>query len=79
MGQLLGTQDHIALGVARSFNEMPHLAARINYPLDEPVTIVGQELKRLGVYICNFDPSLAPEGKTVLKVLMNSDYDVDGC
>ena len=66
---------HIALGVARSFDELPHLVAGINYPLDEPVTIAGQEWKRLGVHIYNFDPSLAPAGKTVLKVMLNSDYE----
>ena len=29
----------------------------------------------MGVHVYNYDPSLAPEGKTVLKVLLNSDYD----
>ena len=47
----------------------------INYPLNEPVIIAGQELKRLGVHVYNYDPGSAPEGKTVLKVLLNSDYD----
>jgi len=65
----------VALGVARSFDELPHITSGINYPLDEPVTIAGQELKRLGVHVYNFDPSLAPEGKTMLKVLLNSDYE----
>ncbi len=65
----------IALGVNRSFDEVPHLVSGINYPLNEPVIIAGQELKRLGVHIYNYDPGSAPEGKTVLKVLLNSDYD----
>jgi len=65
----------IALGVNRSFDEVPHLVSGINYPLDKPVTIAGQEIKRLGVHVYNYDPGLAPEGKTVLKVLLNSDYD----
>jgi len=65
----------IALGVNRSFDEVPRLVSGINYPLEEPVTIAGQELTRLGVHVYNYDPSLAPEGKTVLKVLLNSDYD----
>ena len=64
----------IALGVKRSFNEVPHLVSGINYPLDEPVTIAGQELTRLGVHVYNYDTSTAPKGKTVLKVLLNSDY-----
>ncbi len=46
----------------------------VSYPLDEPVTIDGQELKRLPVHIYNFDPSLAPAGKTVVRVRLYSDY-----
>jgi phytoene dehydrogenase-like protein len=65
----------IALGVTRSFDEIPHLVSGINYPLGEPVTIAGQELRRLGVHIYNYDPSTAPSGKTVVKVLLNTDYE----
>jgi len=66
---------YIALGVARSFDELTSSVAGINYPLDEPVTIAGQEWKRLPVHIYNFDPSLAPAGKTVLKVMLDSNYE----
>jgi phytoene dehydrogenase-like protein len=65
----------VGLGVARSFNELPHSVSGINYPLHEPVTIDGKEWKRLTVQIFNFDPSLAPEGKTALRVLIDSDYE----
>ncbi|UCC16613.1 MAG: NAD(P)/FAD-dependent oxidoreductase [Dehalococcoidales bacterium] len=65
----------IALGVSRSFDEIPHLVSGINYPVEEPVTIAGQKVTRLGVHIYNYDPGSAPEGKTILKVLLNSDYD----
>jgi len=65
---------YIGLGVARSFGE-PYTVLEINYRLDEPVTIAGQEITRLPLHIYNFDPSLAPEGKTVLRVKLNSDYD----
>jgi phytoene dehydrogenase-like protein len=61
----------VALGVARSFEGLP---ATVIYPLDESVTIGGQERKYLGVEIDNFDPTLAPPGKTVLKVMFTSDY-----
>jgi len=64
---------HIGLGVARSFDE-PYSVFGVNYPLSEPVTIAGQELKRLPVHIYNFDPSLAPVGKTVVRVRLYSDY-----
>jgi phytoene dehydrogenase-like protein len=62
---------HVALGVNRSFEGMP---ASIIFPLDEPVTIGGREEDHLGVEIDNFDPTLAPPGKTVLKVMLAADY-----
>jgi len=62
----------VALGVARSFEGLP---PSIIYPLKEPVTIAGQERKTIGVEIHNFDPTLAPQGKTVVKVIFPSDYD----
>jgi len=65
---------YIGLGVARSFDE-PYSGFGVNYPLDEPVTIAGRELKRLPVHIYNFDPSLAPAGKTVVRVKLDSDYE----
>ncbi len=66
---------YIGLGAARSFEEMPRTVTGIDYPLDEPITIGGQERKRLGVQMYNFDPSLAPAGKTVVKVMYASDYE----
>jgi phytoene dehydrogenase-like protein len=66
---------YINLGVARSFEEVPHTVTGIDYPLDEPVTIGGQERKRIGIQMYNFDPSLAPAGKTVVKVMFASDYE----
>ncbi|MCI2424902.1 NAD(P)/FAD-dependent oxidoreductase [Candidatus Acetothermia bacterium] len=62
----------VALGVARSFEGLPHTVV---YPLKEPVTIAGQERKWVSLEIYNFDPNLAPPGKTVLKVMFSSDYD----
>ncbi len=62
---------HVAFGVARSFEGLPHCFI---YSLDEPVTIGGQEQKSIAVEIYNFDHTLAPPGKTVLKVMFTSDY-----
>ena len=66
---------YIGLGVACLFDEFPQTVTGIDYPLDEPVTIGGQERKRLGVQMYNFDPSLAPAGKTMVRVMYASDYD----
>jgi len=61
----------VALGVARSFEGLP---PAVLYFLDEPVVIGGQERRYFPVEIYNFDPTLAPPGKTVVKVLLASDY-----
>ncbi len=66
---------YIGLGVARTFSDVPPSVVGLTYPLDSPTTIAGKEHRRLGVQIYNFDPTLAPKGKTVLKVQFNTDYD----
>jgi phytoene dehydrogenase-like protein len=66
---------HIGLGVARSFEGIPYSVTGTDFPLDKPVTIGGQEHERMCVRVYNFDPTLAPAGKTVLKVYFASDYE----
>lgn len=65
---------HVALGVNLPFKEIPHTVLGINFPLDQPITIAGKEWRRMGVHFYNFDPTLAPEGKTVVKAMFLSDY-----
>jgi phytoene dehydrogenase-like protein len=65
---------HVALGVARTF-DVPSFIEGTNFPLDGPVTIAGRELTRLPVQIYSFDPTLAPEGKTVMRVMLITDYE----
>ncbi len=43
--------------------------------LDRPISIEGNEKDRLKIEIFNFDPSLAPQGKNVIKVNFDSNYD----
>ena len=66
---------YIGLGVARTFDDIPHLVAGMNYSLNEPITIDRKELKRLGVLVHNYDPDMAPSGKTVVRVILESDYE----
>lgn len=62
---------HVALGVAGSFDALPHA---VMYTLDEPVTIGSRRRTHLPVEIYNFDPSLAPAGRTVVKTMFTDDY-----
>jgi phytoene dehydrogenase-like protein len=73
--QLFPPLIYVGLGVARSFDDVPSSVVGLNIPLDEPIEIAGKEHKRMGVQIYNFDPTLAPLGKTVLKIQFNTDYD----
>jgi phytoene dehydrogenase-like protein len=61
----------VALGVARSFDGLP---AAVVYTLDTPMIIGGQQRRHIGVQIGNFDRTLAPAGKTLLKAIFPADY-----
>lgn len=64
----------VALGVNRLFENMPYSAMGVTFALNEPVEIAGEERRFLNLHIYNHDPTLAPEGKTVVKVTVISDY-----
>jgi phytoene dehydrogenase-like protein len=66
---------YIGLGVARSFEEVPPTVTGIDFPLEEPISVGGRERKRLSVQIYNYDPTLAPAGKTFVRVMFASDYE----
>ncbi|MDP2917799.1 MAG: NAD(P)/FAD-dependent oxidoreductase [Dehalococcoidia bacterium] len=64
----------VSLGVNRSFEELPKMISGLVLTLEKPVTIGGGERKWLYVRIHNFDPTLAPPGKTLLTIMMESNY-----
>jgi len=65
---------YIALGVNRSFPEVPP-SAGLSLELKEPLIVGGVAHAYLGVHIYNFDPTFAPQGKTVLIVMLATDYE----
>ncbi len=66
---------YVGLGVNRSFDDIPSTIGGLNFPLKKPVVIAGREETRMNVLIYNFDPSLAPEGKTTVIVSFGTNYD----
>jgi len=66
---------YVALGVSRTFSDLPPSASGIAFELSEPLTIGGMEHNYLGVHVYNFDPALAPEGKTLLVVMFQTEYE----
>lgn len=63
---------HVSLGVARDLSHEPHALTLL---LDEPLTLGDRPHDRLDVENYAFDKSLAPAGKTALKVAVDARYD----
>jgi phytoene dehydrogenase-like protein len=58
----------VSLGVARTFESEPHL---FRFPLAEPLTLPdGTRFEWMEAHIYNYDPTLAPAGKTVVSVTL---------
>lgn len=64
----------VGLGVNRTFADVPAAHGGISLTLAEPITIGKDKIKHLDCMIYNFDPTLAPEGKTVMTVTTTTDY-----
>lgn len=65
---------YISLGVNRLFDRTPLSVGGEVFPLKEPVTIARKELHWLAPHVYNYDPSRVPEGKTLVRVMLASDY-----
>jgi phytoene dehydrogenase-like protein len=61
-------------GVNRTFNDEPITVSGFSYQLEKPVEIADKTIERLPVHIYNQDKTLAPAGKTVMTVMLASDY-----
>ncbi|MEW6179049.1 MAG: NAD(P)/FAD-dependent oxidoreductase [Chloroflexota bacterium] len=61
----------ISLGVNRDLSAQPHW---ITHLLDDPVLIAGEPRHEIGVKHYCFDPSLAPAGKSVVELIIRTDY-----
>ncbi len=65
------TQMQISLGVDRDMSAAPHWAT---YLLDEPLLIAGEERREIAIKQYGYDPTLAPPGKSVVEVMLRSEY-----
>jgi phytoene dehydrogenase-like protein len=65
----------VGIGVNRSFRDLPLSVSGFSYQLKEPAEIGEAVRDRLYVHIYNHDPSMAPEGKTTITLMLNTDYD----
>jgi phytoene dehydrogenase-like protein len=63
----------VSLGVARDLSAEPHA---LTFPLPTPAAIAGEFRESLTVRHYGYDPTLAPSGKSVLEVQLETDYDL---
>ncbi len=62
----------VSIGVARDLSNEHHL---VQIPLEKPVVTGGKEQKFVIYTVYSFDPTLAPEGKSVVVLPLTSDYE----
>jgi phytoene desaturase len=65
----------IGLGVKRTFNELPRATGGVVIELKQPFNVAGEPVERLKMTVYNFDPTLAPQGKTLVNVKIQTRYD----
>ena len=66
---------YAGLGINRSFNDVPHLVSGLVYELRDPVKIADAEQKWAQFHLYNFDDTLAAPGKSVISMMLETDYD----
>ena len=65
----------VGIGVNRDCSDLPQTITGWSLPLAEPWTYGTKTADRLTVRIHNFDPTLAPAGKTVITAILEGDYE----
>jgi phytoene dehydrogenase-like protein len=73
--KLMAPLVYIGLGVADPVKEILPSVSGMSFPLETPITLAGKEHHRLYARTYSYDPTIAPEGKTVLIVQFDTDYD----
>jgi phytoene dehydrogenase-like protein len=66
---------YVGLGVDMGFDGLPGSVTGTDFPLERPINVGGVLRDRMSALIYSFDPSLAPAGKTLIRVMYKSDYD----
>ncbi len=60
----------LSLGVSRTFPDVPHI---LFFPMEKAIVIDPEtSFQDIGIRVFNFDPTLAPKGKTVLTSLVST-------
>jgi phytoene dehydrogenase-like protein len=61
----------VSLGVNSDLSSQPHW---VTYLLNDPILLAGEERFELGIKHYCFDPSLSPKGKSVMELIVRTNY-----
>jgi phytoene dehydrogenase-like protein len=64
----------VGLGVNRTFNDLPRATGGIVLESKQPVEIGGEPVARIKATVYSFDPTLAPAGKTLVTIKLQTRY-----
>lgn len=63
----------VSFGIGRAMDSVPH---SVNFIIDKPIMIDPKHtLERIPLRIFNFDPTMAPEGRTAATTIFTADYE----
>lgn len=65
---------YFSAGIAREFKEVPPSIVGVNIPLPKPLKVGNYTHERITFQVYNFDPTLAPKGKTLVTAMVDTDY-----
>jgi phytoene dehydrogenase-like protein len=63
---------HVMIGVNRDFSKEPH---KLIFELDKPEIIAGKEISWISFLHHNYDPSMAPAGKSSVEIWFDTEYE----
>jgi phytoene dehydrogenase-like protein len=63
---------YVSFGVNGTFEDAPHF---LTFNFASPLQVAGEEVRRASLRVYNFDPTVAPPGKTAMFVFLDSNYD----
>ncbi len=66
---------YVSLAINRDFKDQPATISGIDFPLKTPITLGDKTYERLCMHAYNYDPSYAPEGKTMAMVMLPASYE----
>jgi len=64
----------VGFGVARTFPELPWSALGRMILLDEPARLGGRDFRMIRPMVYNFDPTLAPQGRTFVRLYLPTSF-----